>query len=123
MRGSYRRGSTAFHDGRSASATATATAQQATGAGRVSCLVTTITGSVRHRTGTRASSVGAACHSAAMETLSNQQVLDAELSDWRKLAQGLWTRYQIADYAAGARFVTAVAQAAEAAPITTRTSS
>jgi 4a-hydroxytetrahydrobiopterin dehydratase len=47
--------------------------------------------------------------------LSTRDVLDARLDDWRKLAQALHARYRIADFTAGAAFVTAVAQAAEAA--------
>jgi 4a-hydroxytetrahydrobiopterin dehydratase len=47
--------------------------------------------------------------------LSTQDVLDAGLDDWRKLAQALHTRYRIADFTAGAAFVAAVAEAAEAA--------
>jgi 4a-hydroxytetrahydrobiopterin dehydratase len=47
--------------------------------------------------------------------LSAQDVLDAGLDDWRKLAQALHARYRIADFTAGAAFVAAVAEAAEAA--------
>jgi 4a-hydroxytetrahydrobiopterin dehydratase len=47
--------------------------------------------------------------------LSTQDVLNAGLDDWRKLAQALHTRYRIADFTAGAAFVAAVAEAAEAA--------
>jgi 4a-hydroxytetrahydrobiopterin dehydratase len=47
--------------------------------------------------------------------LSTQDVLDAGLDDWRKLAQALHARYRIAGFAAGAAFVAAVAEAAEAA--------
>jgi len=49
-----------------------------------------------------------------MERLSNQQVLDAGLADWRKLAQAVHARYSILDYNMAAAFVAAVAQAAEA---------
>ncbi|WP_049822888.1 4a-hydroxytetrahydrobiopterin dehydratase, partial [Arthrobacter sp. H41] len=48
-----------------------------------------------------------------MEKLSNQQIIDAGLGDWRKLAQALHARYSIRDYNVAARFLTAVAQAAE----------
>lgn len=48
-----------------------------------------------------------------MDTLSNQQILDAELGDWRKLAQALHARYRIPDYTVAAAFVAAVAQAAD----------
>jgi 4a-hydroxytetrahydrobiopterin dehydratase len=47
--------------------------------------------------------------------LSTQDVLDAGLDDWRKLAQALHARYRIADFTAGAAFAAAVAEAAEAA--------
>ena len=50
-----------------------------------------------------------------MNRLSTQDVLDAGLDDWRKLAQALHARYRIADFTAGAAFVAAVAEAAEAA--------
>ncbi len=50
-----------------------------------------------------------------MNRLSTQEVLDAKLDDWRKLAQALHARYRIADFTAGAAFAAAVAQAAEAA--------
>jgi len=49
-----------------------------------------------------------------MDTLSNQQILDAGLGDWRKLAQALHARYLIPDYTVAAAFVAAVAQAADA---------
>ncbi|MBG6217603.1 4a-hydroxytetrahydrobiopterin dehydratase [Arthrobacter sp. CAN_A6] len=49
-----------------------------------------------------------------MKKLSNQQIIDAGLGDWRKLAQALHARYSIRDYNMAARFLTAVAQAAEA---------
>jgi 4a-hydroxytetrahydrobiopterin dehydratase len=50
-----------------------------------------------------------------VERLSTQEILGAGLDDWRKLAQALHTRYRIADFRAGAAFVAAVAEAAEAA--------
>jgi 4a-hydroxytetrahydrobiopterin dehydratase len=50
-----------------------------------------------------------------VERLSTQEILGAGLDDWRKLAQGLHARYRIADFRAGAAFVAAVAEAAEAA--------
>lgn len=50
-----------------------------------------------------------------MGILTIQQVLDAGLDDWRKLAQGLHARYLTKDFATGLRFVTAVAEAAETA--------
>lgn len=45
--------------------------------------------------------------------LSNQQIDEAHLADWRKLAQALHGRFAIPDYVAGAAFVAAVAQDAE----------
>jgi len=48
-----------------------------------------------------------------MEKLGNQQVLDAGLVDWRKLAQALHARYLSPDYLAAAAFVSAVAEVAE----------
>ena len=50
-----------------------------------------------------------------MENVSTQDILDAKLEDWRKLAQALHARYRIEDFTSGAAFVTAVAKAAEAA--------
>ena len=49
-----------------------------------------------------------------MERLSNQQVLDAGLVDWRKLAQALHTRYSFPDYVVAAAFIAEVAEVAEA---------
>lgn len=51
----------------------------------------------------------------SVDQLSTQQIVDAGLADWRKLAQALHARYLIKDFAAGAAFVSAVAEAAEAA--------
>lgn len=50
-----------------------------------------------------------------MDTVTNQQITDAGLDDWRKLAQPLHARFAVPDYTAAARFITAVAEAAEAA--------
>lgn len=50
-----------------------------------------------------------------MDNLSTQEIFDAGLDDWRKLAQALHARYRIADFNAGAAFVAAVAALAEAA--------
>lgn len=49
-----------------------------------------------------------------MEKLSNEQILEAGLVDWRKLAQALHTRYVVADDVAAAAFVTSVAHLAVA---------
>ena len=46
-----------------------------------------------------------------MERLDNQQILDAGLTDWRKLAQPLYTRYLIPNLAEAAEFIAAVAEA------------
>jgi 4a-hydroxytetrahydrobiopterin dehydratase len=50
-----------------------------------------------------------------MEKLTSQQILDAGLDDWRKLAQALHARFRTGDFVSGLKFVTAVAEAAEAA--------
>jgi 4a-hydroxytetrahydrobiopterin dehydratase len=49
-----------------------------------------------------------------MEKLGNQQILEAGLTDWRKLAQALHARYVSPDYLVAAAFVSAVAEIAEA---------
>jgi 4a-hydroxytetrahydrobiopterin dehydratase len=50
-----------------------------------------------------------------MEQLTTQQILDAGLDDWRKLATALHARFLTGDFATGFRFVTAVTEAAEGA--------
>jgi 4a-hydroxytetrahydrobiopterin dehydratase len=50
-----------------------------------------------------------------MEKLTSQQILDAGLDDWRKLAQALHARFRTGDFVSGLKFVTAVTEAAEAA--------
>jgi 4a-hydroxytetrahydrobiopterin dehydratase len=50
-----------------------------------------------------------------MPKLSVQEILDADLADWRKLAQGLHARFLTGNFAAGLDFVTAVSAAAEEA--------
>ncbi len=50
-----------------------------------------------------------------MDKLSTQEILDARLDDWRKLAQALHARYRVTDFRAAAAFVAEVAEAAEAA--------
>lgn len=42
------------------------------------------------------------------DMLSDQQIADAELEDWRKLGQGLHARFVTGDFATGVRFLTAV---------------
>jgi len=49
-----------------------------------------------------------------MEMLSDGEIAEAELTDWRKLAQGLHARYLVPDFGAGARFVTSVGEAGDA---------
>ena len=46
--------------------------------------------------------------------LRGAQIAQANLTDWRKLAQGLHARYLVADFSSGARFVAAVAEAGDA---------
>lgn len=50
-----------------------------------------------------------------MEQLTNKQVLDARLEDWRQLAVALHARFRTGDFVTGLQFVTAVTEAAEAA--------
>ncbi len=50
-----------------------------------------------------------------MDKITGQQILDAGLDDWRKLAQALHARFLTGDFATGLGFVTAVTEAAEAA--------
>lgn len=46
-----------------------------------------------------------------MDMLTSDQIAQAELTDWRKLAQGLHARFLLDDLASGAAFVTAVVEA------------
>lgn len=48
-----------------------------------------------------------------MDMLGGEQIAQAGLSDWRKLAQGLHARYLVGDFGSGARFVTAVGEAGD----------
>ncbi len=50
-----------------------------------------------------------------MEELTTQQILDAGLGDWRRLAQALHARFRTGDFTTGLAFVTAITAAAEAA--------
>lgn len=50
-----------------------------------------------------------------MSELTNQQILDAGLDDWRQLAQGLHARFLTGSFVTGLKFVTAVTEAAEQA--------
>ena len=48
-----------------------------------------------------------------MDMLKGEQIAEANLTDWRKLAQGLHARYVIDDFGTGARFVAAVGEAGD----------
>ena len=50
-----------------------------------------------------------------VDMLTTEQVLDAQLEDWRKLGQALHARFRTGDFVTGVGFVTAVGEAAEAA--------
>ena len=49
-----------------------------------------------------------------MDMLKGEEIAEANLTDWRKLAQGLHARYVIDDFGTGARFVAAVGEAGDA---------
>ena len=49
-----------------------------------------------------------------MDMLTGGEIVEAQLTDWRKLAQGLHARYLVADFGTGVRFVAAVGEAADA---------
>ena len=48
-----------------------------------------------------------------MDMLRGEQIAEARLTDWRKLAQGLHARFVIDDFGAGVRFVAAVGEAGD----------
>jgi 4a-hydroxytetrahydrobiopterin dehydratase len=48
-----------------------------------------------------------------MDMLSGDQIQDAHLTDWRKLAQGLHARYVVVDFAAAARLLASVGDTVE----------
>lgn len=48
-----------------------------------------------------------------MDMLADTEIAEAELADWRKLAQGLHARFLVEDFGAGARFVSAVGEAGD----------
>jgi len=52
---------------------------------------------------------------ARMDMLGGAQIAAADLSDWRKLAQGLHARFLIDGFTDGARFVAAIGEAGDAA--------
>lgn len=49
-----------------------------------------------------------------MDMLDGDEIAQAGLTDWRKLAQGLHARYLVGDFGSAARFVTAVGEAGDA---------
>jgi 4a-hydroxytetrahydrobiopterin dehydratase len=49
-----------------------------------------------------------------MDMLKGAEIAEAELAEWRKLAQGLHARYVVDDFGTGARFVAAVGEAGDA---------
>jgi 4a-hydroxytetrahydrobiopterin dehydratase len=49
-----------------------------------------------------------------MDMLRGERIAEADLTDWRKLAQGLHARYLVADFGTAARFVAAVGEAGDA---------
>lgn len=49
-----------------------------------------------------------------MDMLRGEQIAEANLTDWRKLAQGLHARYLVDDFGTGVRFVAAVGEAGDA---------
>jgi 4a-hydroxytetrahydrobiopterin dehydratase len=51
-----------------------------------------------------------------MDTLTNEQIDAAGLTDWRKLAQALHARYRAPNQAAALQFIAALAPLAESAP-------
>src|SRR6476469_546673 len=52
--------------------------------------------------------------SQSMDMLKGEKIAEANLTDWRKLAQGLHARYLVDDFGAAARFVAAVGEAGDA---------
>lgn len=49
-----------------------------------------------------------------MDMLTRDEITEARLTDWRKLAQGLHARYLVDDFGTGARFVSAVGEVGDA---------
>lgn len=49
-----------------------------------------------------------------MDMLTGERIAAADLTEWRKLAQGLHARYLVDDFGTGARFVVAVGEAGDA---------
>lgn len=50
-----------------------------------------------------------------MDMLLGDKIAEANLTDWRKLAQGLHARYVVDDFSTGARFIAAVGEAGDEA--------
>ena len=48
-----------------------------------------------------------------MDMLTNKEIAATDLSDWRKLAQGLHARYVVGDFGAAVRFLAAVGEAGD----------
>ena len=48
-----------------------------------------------------------------MDMIRGEQIAGAQLTDWRKLAQGLHARYLVEDFSTSARFVVAVGEAGD----------
>jgi 4a-hydroxytetrahydrobiopterin dehydratase len=51
--------------------------------------------------------------SPSMDMLKGDQIAEANLTDWRKLAQGLHARYLVGDFGTGVRFIAAVGEAGD----------
>ena len=49
-----------------------------------------------------------------MDMLTGEKIAEADLTDWRKLAQALHARYLVDDFSSGARFVSAIGDAGRA---------
>src|SRR5262245_11832636 len=49
-----------------------------------------------------------------MDMLTEAQIAETNLTDWRKLGQGLHARYVASDFGAGVRFLAAVGEAGDA---------
>lgn len=50
-----------------------------------------------------------------MDMLSGEEITAANVTDWRKLGQGLHARFVVGDFRAGVRFLTAISEAGTAA--------
>ena len=48
-----------------------------------------------------------------MDMLTGEQIAATNLTDWRKLGQGLHARYLVGDFSSGARFIAAVSEAGD----------